>query len=216
MLLIQRAGQFWFLHESSLQYPANQKLFLVVEILTLILDGSKSLTGRKISIKFLPLPLVIHAILFFYSSSFFRSFRNNTYAFYVLCFKVNHIREGGGENELRMKYLNLNNPIQLRCVACNEFANRWKKNVLNVIIEKNRLGSDSNTLRKKICRNICLKKFVTFFLVSVFIKFKCTRRRCVIKVSSNRFEKFHVIQQRRRQNWNFIALCADLSQTANN
>uniref|UniRef100_A0A914X218 C2H2-type domain-containing protein n=1 Tax=Plectus sambesii TaxID=2011161 RepID=A0A914X218_9BILA len=40
---------------------------------------------------------------------------------------VNHVREGGATNEWRMRFANVNSPVQLRCNACNEFFTCWNK-----------------------------------------------------------------------------------------
>ncbi|VDP16494.1 unnamed protein product, partial [Soboliphyme baturini] len=40
---------------------------------------------------------------------------------------VNHVREGGESNEWRLNFLNQNNPVQLRCVACNELCTNLHK-----------------------------------------------------------------------------------------
>ena len=40
---------------------------------------------------------------------------------------VNHIREGGPGNEWRLKYMNLSNPIQLKCNACDYYTNSIHK-----------------------------------------------------------------------------------------
>ena len=40
---------------------------------------------------------------------------------------VNHIREGGPSNEWRLKYMNMSNPIQVRCGACDYYTNSIHK-----------------------------------------------------------------------------------------
>ena len=40
---------------------------------------------------------------------------------------VNHIKEGGDNNEWRLKYLNVSNPIQVRCNACDYYTNSINK-----------------------------------------------------------------------------------------
>ena len=40
---------------------------------------------------------------------------------------VNHIREGGRNNEWRLKYMNLSNPVQVRCNACDYYTNSIHK-----------------------------------------------------------------------------------------
>ncbi|KAL3859369.1 hypothetical protein ACJMK2_009592 [Sinanodonta woodiana] len=40
---------------------------------------------------------------------------------------VNHIKEGGAGNEWRLKYLNVSNPIQVRCNACDYYTNSIHK-----------------------------------------------------------------------------------------
>ncbi|KAL4234053.1 hypothetical protein ACF0H5_005707 [Mactra antiquata] len=40
---------------------------------------------------------------------------------------VNHIKEGGANNEWRLKYLNVSNPVQVRCNACDYYTNSIHK-----------------------------------------------------------------------------------------
>ncbi|XP_067652844.1 zinc finger homeobox protein 4-like isoform X2 [Haliotis asinina] len=40
---------------------------------------------------------------------------------------VNHIKEGGSNNEWRLKYLNVSNPIQVRCNCCDYYTNSIHK-----------------------------------------------------------------------------------------
>lgn len=40
---------------------------------------------------------------------------------------VNHIKEGGNSNEWRLKYLNVSNPVQVRCNACDYYTNSIHK-----------------------------------------------------------------------------------------
>ncbi|XP_041375246.1 zinc finger homeobox protein 3-like [Gigantopelta aegis] len=40
---------------------------------------------------------------------------------------VNHIKEGGAANEWRLKYLNVSNPVQVRCNACDYYTNSIHK-----------------------------------------------------------------------------------------
>ena len=40
---------------------------------------------------------------------------------------VNHIKEGGAGNEWRLKYLNVSNPVQVRCNACDYYTNSIHK-----------------------------------------------------------------------------------------
>lgn len=40
---------------------------------------------------------------------------------------VNHIKEGGNNNEWRLKYLNVSNPVQVRCNACDYYTNSIHK-----------------------------------------------------------------------------------------
>lgn len=40
---------------------------------------------------------------------------------------VNHIKEGGSNNEWRLKYLNVSNPVQVRCNACDYYTNSIHK-----------------------------------------------------------------------------------------
>ena len=40
---------------------------------------------------------------------------------------VNHIKEGGTNNEWRLKYLNVSNPVQVRCNACDYYTNSIHK-----------------------------------------------------------------------------------------
>ncbi|XP_062593026.1 zinc finger homeobox protein 4-like [Saccostrea cucullata] len=40
---------------------------------------------------------------------------------------VNHIKEGGPSNEWRLKYLNVSNPVQVRCNACDYYTNSIHK-----------------------------------------------------------------------------------------
>jgi AT-binding transcription factor 1 len=40
---------------------------------------------------------------------------------------VNHIKEGGSSNEWRLKYMNMSNPIQVKCSACDYYTNSIHK-----------------------------------------------------------------------------------------
>ncbi|XP_060066418.1 zinc finger homeobox protein 4-like [Ylistrum balloti] len=40
---------------------------------------------------------------------------------------VNHIKEGGASNEWRLKYLNVSNPVQVRCNSCDYYTNSIHK-----------------------------------------------------------------------------------------
>ncbi len=40
---------------------------------------------------------------------------------------INHIREGGPHNEWRLKYMNMSNPVQVRCTACDYYTNSIHK-----------------------------------------------------------------------------------------
>ena len=40
---------------------------------------------------------------------------------------VNHIKEGGSNNEWRLKYLNVSNPVQVRCNSCDYYTNSIHK-----------------------------------------------------------------------------------------
>ena len=40
---------------------------------------------------------------------------------------VNHIKEGGPSNEWRLKYLNVSNPVQVRCNSCDYYTNSIHK-----------------------------------------------------------------------------------------
>ncbi len=40
---------------------------------------------------------------------------------------VNHIRDGGPQNEWRLKYMNMSNPVQLKCNACDYYTNSIHK-----------------------------------------------------------------------------------------
>ena len=40
---------------------------------------------------------------------------------------INHIREGGPHNEWRLKYMNMSNPVQVRCVCCDYYTNSIHK-----------------------------------------------------------------------------------------
>ncbi|OUC40565.1 hypothetical protein D917_03978, partial [Trichinella nativa] len=53
---------------------------------------------------------------------------------------VNHIQEGTILKEWRLQFLNHNNPVQLRCVACNDFCDNLHK-----------LQSHVATFRHKCC-----------------------------------------------------------------
>ncbi|CDW54227.1 hypothetical protein TTRE_0000249701 [Trichuris trichiura] len=45
---------------------------------------------------------------------------------------MNHIQEGSMLKEWRLQFLNHTNPVQLRCVACNEFCDNLYKLQLHV------------------------------------------------------------------------------------
>lgn len=40
---------------------------------------------------------------------------------------INHIREGGAQNEWRLKYMNMSNPVQVKCNACDYYTNSIHK-----------------------------------------------------------------------------------------
>lgn len=40
---------------------------------------------------------------------------------------VNHVKEGGQRNEWKLKYVNISNPVQVRCNACDYYTNSVHK-----------------------------------------------------------------------------------------
>ena len=54
---------------------------------------------------------------------------------------VNHIKEGGPQNEWRVKYLNLSNPIQVRCNACDFYTNSTHKLQLHIASQQHEVNS---------------------------------------------------------------------------
>lgn len=54
---------------------------------------------------------------------------------------INHIKEGGLSNEWKLKYLNVSNPIQVKCNACNYYTNSTHKLQLHVANPRHELDA---------------------------------------------------------------------------
>lgn len=54
---------------------------------------------------------------------------------------VNHIKEGGQSNEWRLKFLNVTNPVQLRCNACDYYTNSLHKLQLHVVTQRHEISA---------------------------------------------------------------------------
>ncbi|QQP37152.1 Uncharacterized protein FKW44_017339 [Caligus rogercresseyi] len=54
---------------------------------------------------------------------------------------VNHIKEGGPSNEWRLKFLNVTNPVQLRCNACDYYTNSLHKLQLHTANSRHEISS---------------------------------------------------------------------------
>ncbi|CAG0912541.1 unnamed protein product [Notodromas monacha] len=54
---------------------------------------------------------------------------------------VNHIREGGPKNDWRLKFLSVNQPVQLRCNACDFYANSTHKLTLHTQGPQHNIGT---------------------------------------------------------------------------
>jgi AT-binding transcription factor 1 len=54
---------------------------------------------------------------------------------------VNHIREGGPKNEWRLKFLSVNQPVQVRCNACDFYANSTHKLGLHTQAPQHNIGT---------------------------------------------------------------------------
>ena len=62
---------------------------------------------------------------------------------------VNHIKEGGSSNEWKLKFLNIANPVQLRCNACDYYTNSLHKLQLHVSSQRHEISNILfNHLRK--------------------------------------------------------------------
>ena len=54
---------------------------------------------------------------------------------------VNHIKEGGPANEWKLKFLNIANPVQLRCNACDYYTNSLHKLQLHVSNQRHEISN---------------------------------------------------------------------------
>ena len=54
---------------------------------------------------------------------------------------VNHIKEGGPENEWKLKFLTVSNPVQLRCNACDYYTNSLHKLQLHVANQRHEIST---------------------------------------------------------------------------
>ena len=54
---------------------------------------------------------------------------------------VNHIKEGGVANEWKLKFLNVTNPVQLRCNACDYFTNSLHKMQLHAANQRHEIST---------------------------------------------------------------------------
>jgi AT-binding transcription factor 1 len=54
---------------------------------------------------------------------------------------VNHIKEGGPPNEWKLKFLNVTNPVQLRCNACDYYTNSLHKLQLHVSNQRHEISN---------------------------------------------------------------------------
>ena len=54
---------------------------------------------------------------------------------------VNHIKEGGPANEWKLKFLNIANPVQLRCNACDYYTNSLHKLQLHVSSQRHEISN---------------------------------------------------------------------------
>ncbi|XP_040568210.1 zinc finger homeobox protein 3 [Lepeophtheirus salmonis] len=54
---------------------------------------------------------------------------------------VNHIKEGGPSNEWRLKFLNVTNPVQLRCNACDYYTNSLHKLQLHTANQRHEIST---------------------------------------------------------------------------
>jgi AT-binding transcription factor 1 len=54
---------------------------------------------------------------------------------------VNHIKEGGTNNEWKLKFLNVMNPVQLRCNACDYYTNSLHKLQLHVANQRHEIST---------------------------------------------------------------------------
>jgi AT-binding transcription factor 1 len=54
---------------------------------------------------------------------------------------VNHIKEGGMANEWKLKFLNVTNPVQLRCNSCDYYTNSLHKLQLHVANQRHEIST---------------------------------------------------------------------------
>ena len=54
---------------------------------------------------------------------------------------VNHIKEGGASNEWKLKFLNIANPVQLRCNACDYYTNSLHKLQIHVSSQRHEISN---------------------------------------------------------------------------
>ena len=54
---------------------------------------------------------------------------------------VNHIKEGGPGNEWKLKFLNVTNPVQLRCNACDYYTNSLHKLQLHIANQRHEIST---------------------------------------------------------------------------
>ena len=81
---------------------------------------------------------------------------------------VNHIKEGGIANEWKIKFLNVTNPVQLRCNACDYYTNSLHKLQLHVANQRHEISTilfahlkkaEASVREGRRSYNCCLCKF---------------------------------------------------------
>ena len=81
---------------------------------------------------------------------------------------VNHIKEGGLGNEWKIKFLNVTNPVQLRCNACDYYTNSLHKLQLHVANQRHEISTilfahlkkaEASVREGRRSYNCCLCKF---------------------------------------------------------
>ena len=115
---------------------------------------------------------------------------------------VNHIKEGGPNNEWKLKFLNIANPVQLRCNACDYYTNSLHKLQIHVASQRHEISTILfNHLRKneqKLLEEVGDKKKPSY--TCVLCKFNAVGKLALMahvrSMKHLQMEQIHQIQKR--------------------
>ena len=114
---------------------------------------------------------------------------------------VNHIKEGGASNEWKLKFLNIANPVQLRCNACDYYTNSLHKLQLHVSSQRHEISNILfNHLRKQELNIPEDRRAYTCILCKVSFDGKLELMRHVRSMKHLQMEQLHQIQKRAEGN----------------